>query len=149
MKGFRKVFLNDFPSFNVVPGVPLNVQLVVYGRSAHISWNPPLNPNGYIEQYEISWSLSRDSDRQQAKPAARTTIKKDRRSREAYMISDFEPFTYYDVRMSARNRVGPGEDFERILFSVGAPDGMYLNLFYLLNSLKYTIDVCSVQYSTW
>ena len=40
------------------PGAPVNVQLQVFGHSVHLSWNPPLEPNGYIEQYDIEWAES-------------------------------------------------------------------------------------------
>ena len=106
--------------------MPSNVKFQIYGRSAHISWNPPLEPNGYIEQYEISWyeasQQETDDDR------ARSTIQQqtmDRRSREEYLIETFQPLRYYTVRLLARNRMGPGQNWQLELVAVSAPDSKF------------------------
>ena len=46
----------------------------------------------------------------------------DRRQRETYLINRFTPMKYYDIRIHARNKVGPGIDWERILMAVSAND---------------------------
>lgn len=106
-----------------ISGVPSNINVVVYGNDAHISWQPPINPNGYIEQYEIVIQPS-DSAGESATDGAET-VNKDRRSREAYLMDEFKPFTYYDLKISARNRVGGGEQWEIQKFTVSAPDSKY------------------------
>ena len=119
-----------FISF-IVPGKPHNVKFKVYGSSVHISWHPPLFPNGYIEHYEISWRKSITED---ASDSASRIIK-NRRAREAYMINIFEPMTYYDLKLYARNRVGRGDDYwEKIMMTVSADDS---KLYCSISKLKY------------
>ena len=89
-----------------------------------MSWQPPLNPNGYIEQYEIAWENSQlENQPLVVIKAEKLTV--DRRSREAYLINKFVPLTYYSVRMNARNRIGPGGDWEKILVAVSADDSKF------------------------
>ena len=104
-----------------VPSTPVNVQLTVYGDSAHINWQPPIYPNGYIETYDITII---GTDPRLTTPVQKT-IRKDRRSREAYLMGMFEPYTYYDVQVSARNRKGAGEPWVRILFTVSDKDSKW------------------------
>jgi hypothetical protein len=110
----------SFTSEARVPGIPSNVKLVVYGNNIHLSWHPPINPNGYIEQYVVSWY---ESDKERRKRKLINQKKSfDRRSREAYLIGIFEPFVYYDIKLMARNRVGPGNDWQRERVVVSAAD---------------------------
>ena len=116
------------------------MKLQVYGESVHISWNPPLEPNGYIEQYDISWRESGEDGKPNEGAAFAGKVSKDRRSREAYLIKKFEPMKYYDLIISARNRVGPGFDWDRILMAVSAEDGianLICRLFAYWYCLKY------------
>lgn len=106
-------------------GAPSNIKVVVYGNDAHINWQPPVHPNGYIEQYEIVIQPS-DSAGDSATFGVEQ-VNKDRRSREAYLMNMFQPFTYYDLKLSARNRVGGGDQWEIQKFTVSAPDS---KLFY-------------------
>ena len=39
----------------LVPGQPVKVNLQTFGKSARLTWNPPLDPNGYIEGYTVYW----------------------------------------------------------------------------------------------
>ena len=39
----------------LVPGKPFNVVLQIFGRSAKLTWNPPMYPNGFIEEYTVIW----------------------------------------------------------------------------------------------
>ena len=120
-----------------IPSKPLNVQITVFGSSAHINWQPPLYPNGYIETYEINIIKSD----QRLKRAVPTTIRKDRRSREVYIRDSFEPYTYYDVKVAARNRKGKGRPWFRVLFTVSAPDSkLYFqkyNTFYICWKIQF------------
>ena len=45
-----------------------------------------------------------------------------RSSREAYLLKVFEPLTYYNIKLSARNRQGQGQEWEKILVAVSAND---------------------------
>ncbi|XP_047146188.2 fibronectin type III domain-containing protein isoform X1 [Hydra vulgaris] len=113
----------SFESDARVPDAPYGVQFRVFGRSAHISWQPPLNPNGYIEQYEITWENSQLELLGLPPVVVKTErMSVDRRSREAYLINMFVPLTYYGVRINARNRIGPGGDWEKILVAVSEDD---------------------------
>ena len=57
-------------------------------------------------------------------------ISKDRRAREAYIIGKFKPFVYYDIKLMARNRVGPGADWQRERVVVSADDSkFYIRIF--------------------
>ena len=67
-----------------VSGPPSNVELKVYGRSAHLSWNPPVEPNAYIEQYDIYWMKTSPIDRQEKE---RNWKPMDRRSREVKLAT--------------------------------------------------------------
>lgn len=111
-------FLRD--SFLLVPGYVSDVHLQIYGRSVHINWNPPLNPNGYIESYEIRWIETRNEG--DTRPAKEERLTMDRRSREAYLINKMTPLTYFDVTIRARNRLGPGRPWVRERFAVSAED---------------------------
>ena len=46
----------------------------------------------------------------------------DRRSREVYLIDVFKPMTYYNIKLSARNRARRGRDWEKQLVAVSEPD---------------------------
>ena len=116
----------------------------MYGQSAHISWHPPIYPNGYIEQYEISWSKSKpvSSTSETAQVEVGSRLSKDRRSREAYMINVFEPMTYYNVKLSARNRVGPGRDWEKSLVAVSADDSKCVHSLMVDGLYSMTVKAC-------
>lgn len=49
----------------------------------------------------------------------------DRRSREEYLIETFQPLRYYTVRLLARNRMGPGQNWQLELVAVSAPDSKF------------------------
>ena len=144
-----------------IPSVPLNVQITVFGSAAHINWQPPLYPNGYIETYEIN-IIGNDP---RLTRAVQKTVRKDRRSREVYISDFFEPYTYYDVQVAARNRQGKGRPWVREKFTVSAPDSKsyfqknITNLIFAGNNTSYStfitkgnvrlfnfIDVYSVPY---
>ena len=120
-----------------VPGTPVNVQLTVYGDAAHINWQPPIYPNGYIETYEITII---GTDPRLTTPFQKT-VRKDRRSREAYLMDIFEPYTYYDVQVSARNRKGRGEPWVRILFTVSAKDSKCPLFLFVLGFSVFFSDI--------
>lgn len=112
--------LIEFTSSARIPGYVSDVHLQIYGRSVHINWNPPLNPNGYIESYEIRWIETRNEG--DTRPAKEERLTMDRRSREAYLINKMTPLTYFDVTIRARNRLGPGRPWVRERFAVSAED---------------------------
>ena len=58
-------------------------------------------------------------------PTINTRINKlgfSRNAREAYLVDVFRPLTYYNIKLSARNRAGIGLDWFKVMQAVSAPD---------------------------
>ena len=61
-------------------------------------------------------------------PTINTKINKlgfSRNAREAYLLDVFRPLTYYNIKLSARNRAGIGLDWFKVMQAVSAPDSKY------------------------
>lgn len=97
------VIINDVCCFLFLerPYPPLLVQnsIVKTKTSITISWKAPFNGNSEILSYEIEYEASTYQSRKVIVPI---TAKK-----TSYTITGLEPYTSYEIRVRARNALGP------------------------------------------
>ena len=86
-----------------VPGPPVIIWFPEVSYTlAEIVWEPPLEPNGIITGYMVSYRL-RDS----GKPLINSTVLTPNTTK--YTVGNLEREAYYEFRVTAKTRLGWGE----------------------------------------